>query len=188
MRNSRSALAVAVIVVVAVLSGCSSMGVADTRKMALIDARLTLAKVTALAVNDAIGHTASDYEQSVARGTSWPKPAITANGTRSDLDSKDLLPIWVGVSFGVSAETPDPGVTYVNVNYAVPGQGSSGGGFNSRLSNVVTCVQIRVRFDSDVVDTYSDPSVSPTTCSSDVKRFYGASESVALEEVQTAGD
>ena len=173
----------------AVLAGAlSSCAGPDTRREALINARITLARVSALAIHDAVGLSPADYANSVTKGVAWPKPAITANGVTTDQVSDEIPPTWAGVSFAVSTSHPASDVTLVNVDYAIPGQGSAGSGFNSRLTDVFGCVRIGVRFTYDTVDSYGDPSVISVDCSKIISRYFGASELVSLQEIETAGE
>lgn len=174
---------------VAVLAGAlSSCAGPDTRREALIDARQTLARVSALAIHDAIGLSPADYAESVTKGVAWPKPAITANGVTTDQVSGEILPMWAGVSFAVSSSHPASDVTLVNVDYAIHGQGHAGGGFNERLNDVFGCVRIGVRFTHDTVDSYGDPSVISVDCSKVMSRYFGGYELVSLQEIETAGE
>jgi hypothetical protein len=173
----------------AVLAGAlSSCAGPDTRREALIDARLTLARVSALAIHDAVGLSPADYADSVTKGVAWPKPAITANGVTTDQVSGEILPMWAGVSFAVSSSHPASDVTLVNVDYAIHGQGHAGGGFNERLNDVFGCVRIGVRFTHDTVDSYGDPSVISVDCSKVISRYFGGYELVSLQEIETAGE
>jgi hypothetical protein len=159
------------------LTACSSAEPV-AREEALSDARSVIDKVSALAVESAIGLTLDDYSQAVSRGEAWPKPTFATVGD----DTGERLPSWAGASFDVS--TDDSGsYPVVLVSYAVSGQGSAGSGFNSRVSRVLLCVTIGVEFIRDEVDVYVDPPVREVTCPDDVLDYYGASDLITLAEL-----
>ena len=169
-------------VLIVSLAACSSAG-PDVRHEALADARVTIDKVSALAVESAIGLDLDGYSVAVSRGEVWPKPAFAT--VRED--SGEPLPSWAhGVSFDV--ETDQSGnYPKVMVSYAVPGQGSAGSGFNARIANVLVCVGIAIEFVNDEVDVYMPPIVTEVTCPADVRKYFGGDEVVTLEEVLATG-
>lgn len=178
----RLLLRAAIPLLIVSLAACSSAG-PDVRQEALAYARVTIDKVSALAVESAIGLDLDGYAVAVARGEVWPKPVFGA--VRED--SGEPLPSWAhGVSFDV--ETDQSGnYPKVMVSYAVPGQGSAGSGFNARIANVLVCVGIAIEFVNDEVDVYMPPIVTEVTCPTDVRRYFGGDEVVTLEEVLATG-
>ena len=167
------------------LSACSALVPgSNVRGKALVDARRMLERVSALAVENASVLDLAHYSDAVSKGEVWPKPAFE---TIHEKDTSDL-PFWAtGVSFGVKIDRSgrEPRVV---VSYAVQGQGSAGSGFNATIANVLTCVNIAIRFSKDETkEEILGPDWNPVECPADVKEYFGASELVTLTDVLEAG-
>ena len=163
------------------LSSCSGSR-PNIRDEAIADARLTIEKVSALAVESAIGLDLDSYLNAVATGDAWPKPAFKT----IHQDTGEQLPGWAnGVSFDAAIDRSSS-YPKVLVSYAAPGQGSTGSGFNTRVANVLVCVSIGIEFVNGQVDVYMTPVVAAVECPDDVQKYYGGNELVTLAEVLAA--
>lgn len=164
------------------LAACSDSR-PNVRDEALADARATIDKVSALAVESAIGFDLDSYSLAVSRGEVWPKPAFAT----IHQDTGEPLPAWAnGVSFDVATDRSGS-YPKVLVSYAVPGQGAAGSGFNTRVADVLVCVSIGIEFINDQVDVYMDPAVTAVQCPDEVQKYFGGNELVTLAEVLAAG-
>jgi small ligand-binding sensory domain FIST len=162
------------------LAGCGGI---DVRPEALLEARITMEKVAALAVESAQGLTVEQYADAVEAGTAWPKPTFDSVGD----PEMYLLPTWTGASFGVAIDTSQPNFTMVRTDYAVPAQASAGGGFNARLARVLVCVRIGVEFRNDQVEAEMSPAIEQIDCPADVLEYYDIYELVSLDEIASLG-
>lgn len=163
------------------LSACSGAR-PDIREEAMFEARITIEKVSALAVESAVGHNLDSYLDAVSTGNVWPKPAFAT--IREDTDEQ--TPSWArGAAFGAVVDR-SKSYPKVLVNYAASGQSSTGSGFNTRVADVLVCVSIGVEFVGDRVDAYMPPSIAAVECPADVQKYFGGNEVVTLEEVFAA--
>ncbi|TFC45916.1 hypothetical protein [Cryobacterium shii] len=163
------------------LSACSDLQ-AHVREQALANARITIEKVSALAVENAIGLDIDSYVAAVTAGEAWPKPVFAT--VRQDMGQE--LPAWArGASFGAVIDQSGS-YPVVRTNYAAQGQASAGSGFNSRIARVLVCVSIGVGYLGGRVDVNMPPSILAVECPADVQRYYGADELVTLDEVLAA--
>lgn len=154
----------------------------DIREEAMFEARITIEKVSALAVDSAIGHNLDSYLDAVSTGDVWPKPAFAT--IREDTDEQ--IPGWAhGAAFGAVVDRSQS-YPKVLVSYAASGQSSTGSGFNTRVADVLVCVSIEVEFVGDRVDSYMPPSIAAVECPADVQKYFGGNELVTLEEVFAA--
>ncbi|WP_411701012.1 hypothetical protein [Conyzicola sp.] len=168
--------------VIMLLAACSTSG-PNARDEALADARVSIDKVSAVAVESAIGLDLASYSLAVSRGEAWPKPAFST----IQEDSREFLPGWArGASFDVGT---DQSGSYprVVISYAVPGQGAVGSGFHTKVSDVLVCVKIGIEFIDDQVAVRMPPTVAAIPCPEDVQQYFGPDELVTLDEVLATG-